>query len=326
MASVSCIYNLGDPASYQEMLLSLKHGQSLEREGLIEALIKMQYERNDYEFSRGRIRIRGDVVEIFPSYSQKGIRVSLTEDNISGLCEFDPVSGRKTAQLQHTAIYPAKHFMASKAAISAATISIKEELKEQLEFLKGKNKLLEAQRLQSRTNYDLEMLNEIGYCHGIENYSRHLSGKPKGARPYSLIDYFHKDDFLVIIDESHATIPQVRGMYEGDRARKETLVEYGFRLPSCLDNRPLKFAEFNALIKKMVFVSATPDEYEIKHSAGNITEQIIRPTGLIDPKIILRPTDNQVEDLSNEIKKRAKKGERVLATTLTKRMAEDLSA
>jgi len=326
VSSVSCIYNLGDPAGYENMLLSLKKDQISERDALIDKLVSMQYIRNDYEFIRGRLRARGDQLDIYPSYSENSITINFNGEKIEKISQIDPVSGKLLNTLDRISIYPAKHFMVSKEAIESACETINQELKEQLLFLNSKNKILEAQRLESRTKYDMEMLKEIGYCHGIENYSRHLSGRPKGSRPYSLVDYFPKDDFLVIIDESHATIPQIKSMYEGDRARKETLIEYGFRLPSCLDNRPLKFEEFNTLIKKEIFVSATPADYEIKMSKRNITQQIIRPTGLPDPEIIIRKTENQVEDLEKEIRKRAKQKERVLAITLTKRMAEDLSA
>ncbi|MBN2831678.1 MAG: excinuclease ABC subunit UvrB [Candidatus Omnitrophica bacterium] len=326
VSSVSCIYNLGDPGSYQDMLVSLRLEGEVNREELIANLIRIQYERNDYEFTRGKIRVRGDVVEVFPSYAQKGVRIDLSADKIKKISVFDPLSGKPLEDLEKISIYPAKHFMVSKDLISSACNSISLELAEQLKILESRNKLIEAQRLKERTKYDLEMLQEIGYCHGIENYSRHLSGRPAGSRPYSLIDYFPKDTFLTIIDESHATIPQIAGMYEGDRARKETLVEYGFRLPSCLDNRPLKFAEFEKLAKRLVFVSATPRDYEIKKSKGSITEQIIRPTGLVDPVILIRKTEGQIEDLTKEIRKRVKANERTLVTTLTKRMAEDLSS
>ena len=325
VASVSCIYNLGDPQSYQEMLVLLEQGQALNRDALIAKFIQIQYERNDYEFVRGRLRVRGDVLEIFPSYQEKAIRLELNNDKIEKISEFNPVSGQIISRLEKIAIYPAKHFIISPDKIDTSLNSIREELEDQLKILKSQNKLLEAQRLESRTKYDLEMLKEIGYCHGIENYSRHLSGKPAGSRPYSLIDYF-PDKFLTVIDESHVSIPQIRGMYEGDKARKEVLVKYGFRLPSCLDNRPLKFAEFNKLIKQVVFVSATPNEYEIKQSENKLIQQIIRPTGLIDPEIVIRPSENQIEDLIVEVKARAKLNERVLVTTLTKRTAEDLTA
>jgi len=324
VASVSCIYNLGSPEDYRELLVFLEKGGEFSRDGIIRGLIQMQYERNDYEFIRGRLRVKGDTVEIFPSYAETALRIELFGEKIERISEINPVSGQVLNSLDKVAIYPAKHFIASGDKIARAIESIEQELKEQLEFLKSKNKLLEAQRLESRTRYDMEMLREIGYCHGVENYSRHISGRPKGSRPYCLIDYFPKD-FLTIIDESHASLPQIRGMYEGDRARKEVLVEYGFRLPSCLDNRPLKYEEFDSLIKQVVFVSATPGEYEIKKSNGKVIEQIIRPTGLVDPEILIKPTAGQVEDLIKEIKKRAARDERVLVTTLTKRMAEDLA-
>ncbi|MGA2774710.1 MAG: excinuclease ABC subunit UvrB [Candidatus Omnitrophota bacterium] len=324
VASVSCIYNLGSPDDYRDMLVFLKKGEEFSRDKLIVKLIQIQYERNDYEFVRGRIRVRGDVVEVFPSYEETAVRIGLSGEIIENIHEFNPVSGNKIATLENIAIYPAKHFIVSGEGIESALKSIKLELEEQLELLKLKNKLLEAQRLESRTNYDLEMLKEIGYCHGIENYSRHISARPSGSRPFSLIDYF-QGNFLTIIDESHVTIPQIRGMYEGDKARKEILVEYGFRLPSCLDNRPLKFNEFEELIKQEVFVSATPDKYELSKSEDKVIEQIIRPTGLVDPEIIIKPTENQIDDLIEEIKKRAKSEERVLVTTLTKRMAEEIT-
>ena len=324
VASVSCIYNLGSPYDYEKLLVILRQKEQILREELITKLIKIQYERNDYEFKRGKIRVRGDVVEIFPTYSERALRIELTGNKISKISVIDPVSAKVLSSVEKIAIYPAKHFIVSGDKIDAAIISIKEELAGQLKILREKNKLLEAQRLESRTNYDLEMLKEIGYCHGIENYSRHLSDRPEGSRPYSMMDYF-KGDFLTILDESHVTIPQVRGMYAGDRARKETLINYGFRLPSCLDNRPLKFDEFKQLMKQAIFVSATPDEYELKLSANNVVEQIIRPTGLVDPEIIIKPAGGQIEDLIKQIKQRAKNKERVLVTTLTKRMSEDLA-
>jgi excinuclease ABC subunit B len=325
VASVSCIYNLGSPEDYRELLVFIEKGQVISRDTLISRFIQIQYERNDYEFLRGRIRVRGDVVEIFPSYQEKALRIEFFGDAIEKVLEINPVSGEVLNSLDKVAIYPAKHFIVSGERIETAIKSIEWELQDQLNFLKKNNKLLEAQRLESRTKYDIEMLREIGYCHGIENYSRHLSGRERGCRPYCLIDYF-SGDFLIIIDESHVTIPQLRGMYEGDRARKEILVEYGFRLPSCLDNRPLKFGEFIDLVKQTVFVSATPDEYELSKSKEKIIEQIIRPTGLIDPEIIIKLTEGQIEDLIEEVKLRAKRNERVLVTTLTKRMAEDLSS
>lgn len=325
VASVSCIYNLGSPGDYRESLVFIEKGQIVSRDNIIRKLIEIQYERDDYEFIRGRLRVRGDVVEVFPAYMQTAIRVELCANKIEKIMEFNPVDGSKIAGLEKAAIYPAKHFIVSGEHLEDALKSILEELDEQLGFLRSQGKVLEAQRLESRAKYDMEMLKEIGYCHGIENYSRHLSGKPAGSRPYCLIDYF-PEDFLLVIDESHVTIPQIRGMYEGDKSRKQTLVEFGFRLPSCLDNRPLKFDEFEALIRQAVFVSATPDEYELKKSKGKTVEQIIRPTGLVDPEIIVRPAEGQIQDLIKETALRRRRNERVLVTTLTKRMAEDLSA
>ncbi|MDO8489764.1 MAG: excinuclease ABC subunit UvrB, partial [Candidatus Omnitrophota bacterium] len=325
VASVSCIYNLGSPDDYQNMLVILRTGEQLNRDELISKLIQIQYIRNDYEFVRGKIRVRGDVIEIFPSYSEQALRIELTGDLITKISVIQPVSAKTISTIDKITIYPAKHFIASKDKINTAIKSIKEELIVELKKLKDKNKLVEAQRLESRTNYDLDMLKEIGYCHGIENYSRHLNGLPPGFRPYSMIDYF-QGNFLTIIDESHATIPQIGGMYAGDRARKETLVSYGFRLPSCLDNRPLKFNEFNQLIKQFIFVSATPDKYELNLSQNKVIEQIIRPTGLIDPEIIVKPSQGQIQDLIQQVKIRAKNNQRVLVTTLTKKMAEDLAS
>ena len=324
VASVSCIYNLGSPQDYQNMLVILKRGQIIGRDELISKLLKIQYERNDYEFTRGKLRVRGDVVEVFPAYSEQALRIELTADSISKISIIQPVCAKTLSTVDKIAIYPAKHFIASSDKIDAAIKSIKTELAEQLNNLKNKNKLLEAQRLESRTNYDLEMLKEIGSCHGIENYSRHLNGLPAGSRPYSMIDYF-QGNFLTIIDESHVTIPQIRGMYAGDKARKETLVNYGFRLPSCLDNRPLKFEEFKKLVQQQIFVSATPDEYELELSENKIVEQVIRPTGLIDPEIIVKPCAGQIQDLIQQIKIRAKNNQRVLVTTLTKRSSEELA-
>jgi excinuclease ABC subunit B len=324
VASVSCIYNLGSPEDYRGLLVFIEQGACVSRDELISRFIQIQYERNDYEFIRGRVRVRGDVVEIYPSYLEKALRIEFFGERIERISEINPVSGEVLNTLNTTAVYPAKHFMVSQDKINSALKSISWELEDHLNFLRKNNKLLQAQRLESRTRYDMEMLKELGYCHGIENYSRHLSGRPAGSRPFCLIDYF-PERFLTVIDESHVTVSQIGGMYEGDRARKETLVEYGFRLPSCLDNRPLKYAEFEKLIKQTVFVSATPADYEIKKSAGIKVEQIIRPTGLVDPEILLRPSANQIEDLIQEIKKCAQKNERALVTTLTKRMAEDLT-
>ena len=297
----------------------------MSRDDVMRRLLSIQYERNDIEFIRGKVRVRGDTVEIFSAYSEKALRISMFGDEIEKITEFDPVSQKITSQLDRAAVYPAKHFLTSPPKIEEAIKMINEELAVQLEYFRAKGKLLEAQRLESRTKYDMEMLQEIGYCHGVENYSRHLSGRPPGARPYCLIDYFRKD-FLMIIDESHVTMPQIRGMYEGDRSRKKTLVEFGFRLPSCLDNRPLSFDEFETLMKEAIFASATPSEYEILKSGAKVVEQLIRPTGLVDPEIIIKPTEGQVDDIILQVRERAKKKERVLVTTLTKRMAEDLSA
>jgi excinuclease ABC subunit B len=324
VASVSCIYNLGSPKDYRGMLVFIEKGKLKSRDEIVSELINIQYERNDYEFIRGRLRVRGDCVEVFPSYQERGLRIELSGDKIERILEIDPVSAEVLSTLEKVAIYPAKHFVASGDRIANAISSIEKELKKQLKILRGKNKLLEAQRLESRTKYDMEMLKEIGYCHGIENYARHISGKLAGSKPDCLLDYF-QGDFLTIIDESHVSVSQIKGMYEGDRARKEVLVNYGFRLPSCLDNRPLKFEEFDKLVKQVVFVSATPNEYELKKSKGTVVEQIIRPTGLVDPKIILRPSQGQIEDLIREIKARAKINQRVLVTTLTKKMSEDLT-
>jgi excinuclease ABC subunit B len=325
VASVSCIYNLGSPEEYVNSLVFIEKNQTISRDQVISKLIGIQYERNDYEFVRGRIRVRGDVVEIFPAYKETAIRIELFGDTVEKISEINPVSGETLFTMDRIGIYPAKHFIAAPEMIDSAVKNILLELEDQLAVLKKQNKLLEAQRLNQRTRYDMEMLKELGFCHGIENYSRHLSGRPPGSRPYCLIDYFPQD-FLVVIDESHVTIPQIRGMFEGDQARKKTLIEYGFRLPSALDNRPLRFPEFEELAKREIFVSATPDEFEIKKSTGFVVEQIIRPTGLIDPEIIIRPSAGQIEDLAQEIKKRAAKNERVLVTTLTKRMAEDLTS
>jgi len=323
VASVSCIYGLGSPEDYAEQLVFLEKGKDASRDEVLKRLVAIHYARNDTEFSRGAFRVRGDVIEIYPAYEDKAIRLELSGDKIARLREIDPLTGKTICELDKAAIYPAKHFVTTKDKIDRAVDSIREELKMRLEVLRGENKLLEAQRLESRTAYDIEMLEELGYCSGIENYSRHISGRPSGSRPACLMDYFPKD-FVVIIDESHVTLPQLHGMYAGDRARKETLVDYGFRLPSAMDNRPLRFEEFEALTGQIIFSSATPSAYEIKKSAV-VAEQIIRPTGLIDPEISVRPSEGQIDDLIGEIKKRVAKKERVLVTTLTKRMSEDLA-
>ncbi len=324
VASVSCIYNLGSPAEYEECLVYLEKGQKIDRDEVLRRLISIQYERNDYDFRRGRIRVRGDVVEVFPAYRQDALRIEFFGDEIERILQIDPISVKHVADLKKVAIYPAKHFIVTSDYLEDALHEIEQELKERVAYFRKRGKLLEAQRIESRTRYDMEMLREMGFCHGIENYSRILARRPLGSRPYCLLDYF-PEDFLVIIDESHVTIPQLHGMYEGDRARKETLVEYGFRLPSCLDNRPLTFQEFKNLINQRIYVSATPGPFEKKDAKGKIVEQIIRPTGIVDPPIEVRPTTGQVEDLIKEVRSRAKRKERVLVTTLTKRMAEDLT-
>jgi excinuclease ABC subunit B len=324
VASVSCIYGLGDPADYQEQLVILRRGDVIERNRILERLVDIHYTRNDFEFVRGTFRVRGDVVEVFPAYEQEAVRIEMFGDEIEQITRVDPLTGEILGDLELVAIYPAKHFVTPHRKLARAIESIRQELEERLEFFRAQNKLLEAQRLEMRTRYDLEMLQELGYCPGVENYSRHLSGRAPGQRPYTLIDYFG-DDFLTIIDESHATIPQIAAMYHGDRSRKETLVEHGFRLPSALDNRPLKFEEFESLVKQVIFVSATPGDYELEKCGGVVVEQIIRPTGLMDPEIEVRPVKNQIDDLIAEIRERVLRHERVLVTTLTKRMAEDLA-
>lgn len=324
VASVSCIYNLGSPEDYQNSLVFFKRGEAAGRDEVLRRLLDIQYERNDYEFSRGKVRVRGDVVEIFPAYRQDALRVEFFGDEIERIKMIDPLSGETLTELEQAAVYPAKHFVVSEPRMEEALKEIEGELEARLTELEGAGKLLEAQRLRSRTRYDLEMMREAGYCNGIENYSRVLSGRPPGARPFCLIDYFPKD-FLVIIDESHVTLPQIRGMYEGDRSRKTMLVEHGFRLPSCLDNRPLRYNEFEPLANQVIYVSATPDEFEVKRAGGTLVEQVIRPTGIPDPAIEVRPSAGQVDDLLHEVRVRAKKSERVLVTTLTKRMSEDLA-
>jgi len=324
VASVSCIYGLGDPIDYENLVISLRPGMIKDRDEIMKKLIDIQYMRNDVNFVRGTFRVRGDVLEIFPaSSSEHIIRVEFFGDEIDRIVEVNHITGEIIGARNHVSIFPASHYATSKEKIEQAVISIEEELEERLKELKAQNKLLEAQRLEQRTRYDIEMLKEMGFCQGIENYSRHLSGRPPGSRPFTLIDYF-PDDFLIIVDESHVTLPQIRGMYEGDRSRKQTLVDYGFRLPSALDNRPLKFEEFESLINQIIYVSATPGPYEREHSE-QIVEQLIRPTGLLDPKIDVRPIEHQVDDLVNEIRIRAERNERVLVTTLTKKMAEDLT-
>ena len=325
VASVSCIYGLGSPEAYHGMLLFLERGQRIERNDILRKLVDIQYTRNDFDFQRGTFRVRGDVVEIFPaSYENTAVRIELFGDEIDAISEFDPLLGTPLQKLDKVAVYPGSHYVIPDSRMKSAIDGIHEELRERIQYLRKMNKLIEAQRIEQRTMFDLEMIQEMGYCHGIENYSRHLSGRAPGEPPPTLLDYFPKD-YLLIVDESHATIPQIGGMYNGDRARKTTLVEYGFRLPSALDNRPLNFEEFNARVRQAVYVSATPADYEVEKSGNRIIEQVIRPTGLTDPKIMIRPVKGQVDDLLNEIRKRAETHERVLVTTLTKRMAEDLT-
>ena len=324
VASVSCIYGLGDPEDYSELVLSLRLGQMKSRDEILSKLVDIQYTRNDMNFIRGTFRVQGDTIEIFPAaYSERAIRVELFGDEIDRLVEVDALTGEVIAERKHVAVYPASHYVTTKDKMRIAVERIEAELEEQLAKLKAADRLLEAQRLEQRTRYDIEMMQEMGYCSGIENYSRHMSERKAGEAPYTLIDYF-PDDFLIMVDESHVTIPQVRAMYNGDRARKESLIEYGFRLPSALDNRPLQFDEFVERINQIVYVSATPGPYEMEVQT-NIAEQIIRPTGLLDPSIEIRPIKGQMDDLLGEIHKRAAKNERVLVTTLTKKMAEDLT-
>lgn len=325
VASVSCIYGLGDPIDYKELVVSLRPGQEIAPEEVMRKLIDVQYVRNDIDFDRGTFRKRGDILDVFPAgFDQKAIRFEFFGDEIEEISEFDSLTGKITAKLSHAYIYPASHYATTSEKTEHAIVTIEEELEQRLAELNKENKLLEAQRLEQRTRYDIEMLKEIGFCSGIENYSRHLSQREPGSRPYTLIDYFPKD-FVLMVDESHVSIPQVGGMYEGDRARKQNLVDYGFRLPSALDNRPLKFNEFESLVNQAIYVSATPGPYEMEKTGGDMVEQIIRPTGLLDPLVEVRPTDNQIDDLIGEINTIIEKGDRVLVTTLTKKMAEDLT-
>ena len=324
VASVSAIYGLGDPEVYRRRLVTAAVGEERGRDELLEALVAVQYQRNDVAFERGTFRVRGDTVEIFPAYDEQAVRIEFWGDAVERIAKIDPTTGNTIAELPRAAVYPATHFVTERPTIERAVAAIRQELRERLAELRAQNKLLEAQRLESRTNFDIDMLLEVGRCTGIENYSRHLTGRQAGERPACLLDYF-PDDYLCIIDESHQTMPQVGGMYEGDRSRKQTLVDYGFRLPSALDNRPLQIAEFMALVPRMVFVSATPGDQELKLSGGVVVEQIIRPTGLVDPAVDVRPVKGQVDDLLHEIRLREKRNERVLVTTLTKRMAEDLT-
>src|SRR6266852_4214551 len=324
VASVSCIYGLGSPEAYYGMLLPLERGQRIARDQILRKLVEIQYERNDHDFARGTFRVRGDIVEVYPSYEEQGLRIELFGDEVDELVSFDPLTGKTLKRHDKIAVYPKSHFVAPRDRTKRAVETIKEELGWYRSALESEGKLLEAQRLHQRTMFDLEMIREIGYCHGIENYARHLTGRAPGEPPPTLLDYLPNDS-LLIVDESHQTVPQVRGMYFGDRSRKEVLVAYGFRLPSALDNRPLNFEEWEQRVRQIIFVSATPGPYELAKSQGVVVEQIIRPTGLIDPPIEVRPVRGQVDDLRQEIRARVVQRERVLVTTLTKRMAEDLA-
>ncbi|MCL6466376.1 MAG: excinuclease ABC subunit UvrB [candidate division WOR-3 bacterium] len=324
VASVSCIYNLGEPWEFKEALFPIELNRELSREDLLEHLVKLQYTRNDFELKRSTFRVRGDVVEIHPSHRDYGVRCEFDGDRVARLSIFDILTGDLIERRERVVIYPARHFVTGEQRVERALKSIEEELHQRVVELEAQGKLLEAQRLKTRTKFDLEMIKEFGYCPGIENYSRHFLGKPPGARPYCLLDYFPAD-YLMFIDESHVTVPQIKGMFNGDRARKQVLVDYGFRLPSCLDNRPLRFDEFEQLINQVVFTSATPGDYELTISQNRVAELIVRPTGLVDPKLTVKPTQNQIDDLINEIRIRVGRQERVLVTTLTKRMAEDLA-
>jgi excinuclease ABC subunit B len=325
VASVSCIYGIGSPENYQRMLLFVEKGESLSREALLDRLVELQYVRNDHDFYRGTFRVRGDVVDIFPAYEdERAVRVEFFGDTVDALSEIDPLRGRALRDLRKSALFPASHYVTSSDRLDRAIEGIEQELEERLWVLKGEDRLLEAQRLEQRTRYDLEMLREMGYCTGIENYSRHLDGRVPGEPPYTLIDYFPKD-FLMFLDESHLTVPQLNGMYHGDQSRKRTLVEYGFRLPCALDNRPLNFGEFEERVHQVFYVSATPGDYELKKSGGVFVEQVIRPTGLVDPVIEVEKATHQVDHLQAEIRRTVEAGGRVLVTTLTKRMAEDLT-
>lgn len=326
VASVSCIYGLGDPVDYQEMMLSLRPQMNKSRDEVMRKLIKMQYSRNELDFKRGTFRAKGDVLEIYPSSeSESAVRIEFWGDEIEKISEINPLTGKAIGTRSHILVPPASQYVTSKEKLDRAIVTIEQEMEERVAYFKAQNKFIEAQRIEERTNFDIEMLKETGFCQGIENYSRHISGRPAGSAPYTLFDYFPKD-FLLLIDESHATIPQVRAMYNGDRARKDSLVQYGFRLPSAYDNRPLKFEEFEQRVNQCVFVSATPADYEKEHSGSNVVEQIIRPTGLLDPEIEVKPVTGQVDDLIEQIHERVAKNERILVTTLTKKMAEDLTA
>jgi excinuclease ABC subunit B len=325
VASVSCIYGIGAPDEWLKQMIPIRKGQRIERNVLLRKLLDIHYVRNDFDFKRGVFRVRGDVIEILPAYEvEQGVRIQLFGDEIEQIASINPLTGQVIAERETEIIYPAKHFVTSAPTLERALKGIEEELAERLDYLRKVGKLLEAQRLEQRTRFDMEMMSEIGYCAGIENYSRHIAGRAPGSRPYCLLDYFPKD-FLMIVDESHVTVPQIGGMWHGDRSRKNTLVEHGFRLPSALDNRPLTFEEWEASVNQVIFVSATPGQYELEKSGGVIVEQIIRPTGLVDPEVFVRPAKNQIDDLIAEIRERTKRNERCLVTTLTKRMAEDLA-
>lgn len=318
--------DFGDPIDYEHMIVSLRPGMKKERDEVLKKLINMQYTRNELDFKRGTFRAKGDIVEIYPSdQNESAIRVEFLGDEIEKISEINPLTGKVQALRNHVMIFPNSHYVTTSDKMQRAIKTIEEELEERVKFFKDNNKLIEAQRIEERTNFDIEMMKETGFCQGIENYSRHISGREPGSPPFTLFDYFPKD-FLVLIDESHATIPQVRAMYNGDRARKESLVNYGFRLPSAFDNRPLKFDEFEQRLNQVVFVSATPADYEKEHSKENVVEQIIRPTGLLDPEIEVKPVTNQIDDLIEQIRQRVEKKQRVLVTTLTKKMAEDLTS
>lgn len=325
IASVSCIYGIGSPSDYMNMIVSLRPGQLKDRDEVIRELIDINYDRNQIDFSRGKFRVLGDIVEVFPAWeSDRAVRIEFFGDEIDRITEIDPLTGNKKAELSHFAIFPASHYVLPREMIERATATIEEELVERVKYFKSENKLLEAQRIEERTRFDIEMLRETGMCSGIENYSRHLYGGEPGGTPYTLMNYF-PDDYLIIVDESHITIPQIRGMYNGDQARKTSLVDYGFRLPSAKDNRPLNFTEFEGKIDQMMFVSATPSDYEAEHELERV-EQIIRPTGLLDPEVVVKPTEGQIDDLISEIRKETSNHNKVLVTTLTKRMAEDLTS
>lgn len=326
VSSVSCIYGLGDPIDYENMIVSLRPGMEKSRDEIMKRLINMQYTRNEIDFKRGTFRAKGDVLEIYPSdQSESAIRVEFWGDEIEKVNEINPLTGKSVGLRNHVMIFPNSHYVTEKEKLDKAIVDIEKELIERIKYFKEYDKLIEAQRIEERTNFDIEMMRETGFCQGIENYSRHISGRAPGSAPFTLFDYL-PNDFLLLVDESHATIPQVRGMFNGDRSRKENLIKYGFRLPSALDNRPLKFDEFEDRINQVIFVSATPAEYESEHSKENVVEQIIRPTGLLDPKIEVRPVENQIDDLIGQIKVRTERDERILVTTLTKKMAEDLTS